>query len=190
MSTQKIVPEKEKHMHKLHSIMLPANMISLIIVFGLPASGKTYVGKILQKSYGFFFYDGDNDLTGEMEQAISQKRIFTDNMRDVFFEKLIQSIKKLQNHHTRLAVAQTFIKEHYRTLFLKHFPHAQFILIKTGKAIRESRLAKRKEYALDAQYVQKMSRIFEPPRIPYSTLLNNAEGEQKIKAQLDAVFFR
>ncbi len=60
----------------------------LLIVFGLPGAGKTYVGKLLKDEFGFYFYDGDRDLTDEMRQALKEKKLFNDSMRDVFFQQL------------------------------------------------------------------------------------------------------
>jgi shikimate kinase len=36
--------------------------MQLLVLFGLPGTGKTYVGKILEKDFGFFLHDGDTDL--------------------------------------------------------------------------------------------------------------------------------
>ena len=51
--------------------------MSLIILFGLAGDGKTYVGKIFEKYFNYYFYDGDNDLTEEMKEAIKTKTVFT-----------------------------------------------------------------------------------------------------------------
>jgi len=71
--------------------------MSVIILFGLPGTGKTYVGKVFEKYFGYYFYDGDYDLTPEMKQAIKTKTVFTDQMRDVYFEKLISRIQDLSS---------------------------------------------------------------------------------------------
>ena len=108
--------------------------MSLIILFGLPGTGKTYVGKIFEKYFDFYFYDGDNDLTEEMKEAIKVQKVFTNQMRDVFFEKLIKSILNLKFKHKKLAVAQTFIKDKYRVDLINKIPETKFILIKTKKS--------------------------------------------------------
>jgi len=69
--------------------------MSLIILFGLPGTGKTYVGKIFEKYFDYHFYDGDNDLTEEMKEAIKVQRVFTDKMRDAYFKILISKIQDL-----------------------------------------------------------------------------------------------
>lgn len=43
----------------------------LLILFGLPGCGKNYVGEILQSSFGFYFYDGDDALTDDMRDCLN-----------------------------------------------------------------------------------------------------------------------
>ncbi len=107
--------------------------MSLIVVFGLPGSGKTFVGRVFEKYFGYYSYDGDNDLTEEMKVAIKTKTVFTDQMRDVFFEKLIGNIQELKFKHKKLIIAQTFIKEKYRVDLLKKFLKQNSSLLKQKK---------------------------------------------------------
>lgn len=158
-------------------------MQTLLVIFGLPGAGKTYVGKVLEKYFGFYYYDGDTDLDDEMKQAIQTKSHFTDSMRENFFHRLQKSISTLQKQHTKIAVSQTFIKEQYRKEFLQRFPHARFILVQTEEALREKRLAQRKELPLDADYARFMVKHFEVPQIPHNEIENNTEGEENLKKQ-------
>lgn len=156
----------------------------MFILFGLAGAGKTYIGTVLQKYYGFYLYDGDNDLTDEMKKALAEKRAFTDAMRDVFFQNLIQSVQKLQKIHTKLAIAQTCIKEKYRLQILQSFPAAKFILIKSKMDTRLLRLSKRKQYPFDKEYIRIMDANFEKPRIAHIVIENNKEGDAHIREQL------
>src|SRR5579859_4825264 len=135
--------------------------MAIYILFGLPGVGKTYVGKVCKEDFDFYFYEGDTDLTDEMKEAIRTKRVFTDEMRDVFFQHLIISLKKITQKHTHLIVSQTFIKEKYRRLLLTAIPEAQFILVTANTFIREARLRKRTDYPLDISYARIMAKNFE-----------------------------
>lgn len=158
-----------------------------IILFGLPGAGKTYVGNIFQKHFGFYFYDGDHDLTEDINMAVTKKLIINDRMRDEYFTRLFKKLKKETLKHQKIAVAQTFIKEKYRKALLKNFPQARFILVKTGQALRELRLDRRKIYPIDKLYAQKMSAIFEQPSLKHEAIINNTTGEEKLKQQITCI---
>lgn len=158
--------------------------MSLIILFGLPGTGKTFVGKIFEKYFDFYFYDGDNDLTEEMKKAIKEHKIFTDQMRDIFFQKLTKSIQKLKLKHKKLVIAQTFIKERCRISFIKKIKETKFILIDTKNSLREKRLAQRTDYPLEMEYARKMSLNFDKPIIDHLILVNNIDGDESVKKQI------
>jgi gluconate kinase len=157
--------------------------MNIFVLFGLPGAGKTYTGKIAEKYFGYHLYDGDQDLTPEMQDAIDTQSVITDEMRDVFFSSLIQSVKRLEGKYNKLVVSQTFIKEKYREQFQKTFPQAKFILIVADQKLRETRIQNRKEYDLAVNYARKMTDIFGVPQITHETLYNN-EGEEAVKEQL------
>lgn len=158
--------------------------MSIVVLFGHPGTGKTYIGRIFAKHFGYFFYEGDDDLTEEMKSAIKVQRVFTDKMRAVFFERLIGRIHNLSLKHNKLVVAQTFIREEYRMDLLRKVPEAKFVLVETNESIREKRLELRKDYPLDMEYARKMVVNFERPRINHQTLTNNENGEENIVRQI------
>lgn len=158
--------------------------MSLIVLFGLPGTGKSYVGKIFKKYFDHYFFDGDEDLTPEMKAAIKTKIVFTDQMRDVFFEKLIKKIKNFIIKHKNLVVSQTFIKEKYRVNLLEKIPEAKFVLVETNKSIREKRLNKRIDYPLNLEYARKMELNFDAPIIDYQKIINNDDGDKNIIKQI------
>jgi len=155
----------------------------MYIFFGLPGAGKTFSGKIAEKYFGYHLYEGDLDLTSEMRSAIANQTVIIDTMRDIFFQNLIESVKKLEKKYNKIVVTQTFIKEKYREQFHQAFSQAKFILIQADQATREERILKRKEYALDIQYARKMTDIFGTPLIAHENISNNT-GEEAIKEQL------
>lgn len=162
----------------------------LIIVFGLPGTGKTYIGKIIKKEFGFFFYDGDTDLTPEMKKALQKKITFTNIMRNMYFRKLLKTVTKLNKHHKNIVLAQTFIKEKYRLRFLKQFPDIKFILIQTNSALREMRLVQRIKLPLDKEYARRMCINFEEPHIEYEKINNDTDGEKSIIQQLKTIIVK
>ena len=169
--------------------------MSLIILFGLPGAGKTYVGRLFEKYFDYYFYEGDRDLTEEMKEAIKTKTVFTDQMRDVFFERLIKKIQNLlalsevegKSKYKKLAVSQTFIKDKYRLQLIKKIPETKFVLIETKKEIREKRLMERTEYPLDLEYARIMETNFEKPEIDHRVIINDEDGRENIKKQINQI---
>ena len=159
--------------------------MSLIILFGFPGVGKTYVGKIFEKNFKYYFYEGDNDLTDEMKKAIIVQKVFTDKMRNEYFKILINKIQKLESKYQNLVVAQTFIKEKYRLDLIGKIPRARFILIETKTPIREKRLEERKDSPLEMEYARKMCGNFEKPKINHQIIINDEDGEENIKTQIN-----
>lgn len=161
--------------------------MQLYVVFGLPGAGKTFVGEILQKYFGFYAYEADRVMPLELQQAIREQKVVTDDLRDTFFDNIIAEVKRLQAEHDKLVVTQVFIKEKYRQQFLDAFPQAKFILVEAQDAVREERLLKQKTWQLAREYWKKMAEIFEPPQIECLKIENNDSGEEKVKEQLQAL---
>lgn len=157
----------------------------IIILFGLPGSGKSFVGTVFQKYFDFYFFDGDLALPKNMKRALNVQSEITNDMRDEFFQRLIKIVKKLTKQKEKIIIAQTCIKEKYRELLLNHIPDARFILIQTDTIIRETRLDKRKNYPLEKEYARKMCRNFDMPKIKHEVILNNEDGKENIKKQIE-----
>jgi len=160
----------------------------LLILFGPTGAGKTYIGKLLEKEFGYYFYDGDSDLTEEMKLALHSMRVITDRMRQKFITRLINSTAKLAAKHKNLAVTQTFIKNKYRQRLLKRLPQAKFILVKTKTDLRYQRRRERADYPWDEAYVKKMDSLFDVPKIPHREISNDSAGPENLKVSMQRLF--
>ena len=160
---------------------------SLVVIFGLPGAGKSYVAEALHTHFRYTVYDGDRDIPKHMREALLNKQIITDAMRREFLTCMIASVNKLTQTHRKLAIHQTLIKEFMRKEFLDAFPHAQFLLVETDDVIREQRYMKRDYFNLGLPYLRHMSNLFEQPEIPHIIIENGTDGEKAILAQLKNV---
>lgn len=154
----------------------------MIILFGYPAAGKTFVGEIIQKDFGFHFYDGDDDLTPEVKELIKQEKSVTDELREVYFQKVIEKLTGLRKKHKNIVFAQALTREKHRWLIKKHFPKATFILVKARAATVRKRLQTRK-HLITQRYAEKVIKSYEKPKIPCTILINDGTKE-KIKQQI------
>lgn len=155
----------------------------ILVLFGKPGAGKTYVGNVLKEDFGFFFYEGDSDITLPMKKRLEEKKLFTSTMRKLLFNNLAQNISRLRRRYKKLVVSQTFIKEKYRKEFLQQFPNTLFVLIETDNKIREERLSKRRTLN-DILFLRRMAKAFEEPKVKHAVLLNNRQGKESVKKQL------
>ncbi len=161
----------------------------ILILFGLAGAGKTFTGKLLEKEFGWYFYDGDTDLPEDMRKAIEHAEEITEKMRDEFFKHLFESIQVLHRNHPRLVVAQTFLKEKYRVEMREKFQDVTFLLIEASENVRKKHLQGRKETTLDEEYVKKMDALFDKG-VGYEMLENNEEGTKSLSHQLKSFFLR
>lgn len=142
----------------------------LIVVFGLPGAGKTFVARRLaQRSLRgrdvFVMHDGDDDLPDDMRDAINQSAPVTTSMRERFVDAIIEHTARLRDEaraqHQHLVVAQTFLKSWQRDRFRARFPDARFVLVVAGDDQRQQRLAHRSHQPLDAGYARAMTGLFD-----------------------------
>ncbi len=157
----------------------------LIYLFGLPAAGKNYVGRVLEESFGFIFYDGDLDLTPEMRDAVREERPFTEGMRDRFYRLLVGRVTELHTQHPRLAFGQATFKEHHRELMREAFPDVVFVLVEAEAEVRAERLA-RGGNPVTVEYARLIDGLFERPQHPHFIITNN-EGREDVVRQLAAL---
>lgn len=157
--------------------------MEIYVIFGLPGAGKTYVGKIFQRYFNFFHYDGDLNMSQKLKDAIVKEAV-TDEMRDEFFNKLITNVRDLKTKYDKIVISQTFIKEKYREKFLDKIPETKFILIETNSSIRENRIMSRDEFKLKIEQWRRIAALFETPSLEHTIIYNDQNGEENVKKQL------
>jgi len=159
----------------------------IIIVFGLAASGKTYVGKLIAKHFGYHHEDADQWLLDDMKQAIEQKQNFTLEMLDGFTKNVIKHIKNLSHKYPNLVISQAFYRQENRDKILKNFPEENliFIQVDANDKVILKRLKSRGDW-VDEKYAAEMRRYFEA--MDQVKIINNDRfGEYDIIRQLEEI---
>jgi gluconate kinase len=159
-------------------------MKNLLVVFGKPGAGKSFIAEIFRDTYGYSIHNSDDDLPKDMKRALQNTLPITDTMRKQFLKKIIESTQTLTKQHIKLIIDQTFLKEFMRVVFLENFPNAQFVLVESDDKTREDRYMKRNYFNLGLPYLRHMSKLFEAPQIPHLTIYNNNEGTKEIELQI------
>jgi gluconate kinase len=159
----------------------------LLVLFGTPGSGKSYIGQILAEEFGFYHYEADIDLTPEIKETILQHEPISEAMREAYFGAVCEKIRMLKQIHKNLVVTQTFTKEKNRKRILCRFNETIFIWVKTNPSIIEKRILERTGHIVKEFYAAFISARFDPPQIPHLVLHNN-NGREEIRIQLRSIF--
>ena len=142
----------------------------LIIVTGLPGSGKTYFSKALSEEIKAHHINSDktrkvHDLMGMYDDTSKNK---------VYFEMLLQMMKLLkQNEH--VIIDATFYKRRTRNLFIDIAAlsghSVKVIQIKASTKTVEERVSKKRALSeADVEVYQKIKAIYEPLEIAHLIL--------------------
>lgn len=159
--------------------------MSLVVVFGIPGVGKSYVGRIIESDFGYYCYDADEDLTEEMIASIKQEQVFTASMRQHYFDLVIAKTKELLKKYPNVVITQALIKEQNRHQLLAELPTAKFIHVTADDAVINQRLQTRNNW-ISIAFANKIRAIFEEPRIAHFKIDNNSD-KQHVKDQLEFV---
>lgn len=156
---------------------------ALVVMFGLPGAGKSYVARRFAALHGVHFHDGDDDLPGDMREAIDHAAKVTPDMRDRFVDAMIASVRALAAKHAHVVLAQTFLKQQHRERFLSAFPHAQFVLVAAPSELRERRLQNRHHQPLEPAYARAMTGLFDAAPSGVRVITNDGQADA-LDAQL------
>lgn len=155
----------------------------LIILFGLPGSGKNFVGQVFHDDFGYYFYDTDDDLTDEFKGSIVQGVVVSDETRDIHYDLVVEKLRSLLRIYPKLVVADAILKEKYRQRIATHFPDAIFVHVECSRSVLLSRLAQR-DHLVTLDYAMRLLDLMERPQLNCFLIENNSDGKAGIKRQI------
>lgn len=168
--------------------------MQLWIFYGRAGAGKSFVGRVCADEWGFQVYDGDRDLTPDMQRALREQRIFTDDMRVEFTAVLSRGIRERWESGSKssgsgLAVCSALFKLRDRKQLQSDFPQARLIWVRASESVIETRLQKRIGHLASSSYARLVNHGFEPPELA-SDVLDNDGDRERIVEQLRAYLRR
>lgn len=146
--------------------------MSTLFLFGLAGVGKSFLAEHIAKKYAYYLYEGDDDITPDMRNAIAEKRHFTDEMRDEYFRIVADRILELQKKHQNIVVAQGLYKNKHRHYLMSRIPDLQFVWVQASQEKILERLQQRDGIAVSPEYAKKIQANFEVPDMPVMEFLN------------------
>ena len=158
----------------------------LLILFGLPGAGKTFVGQLLRSDFGFAFHEADDDIPDDYRQQVLAGHVVGEPMRDAYHRQLMARIGELQADQPRLAVAAPLLRDRHRRWIQERFPEAVFVQVECDQPIWQARLAAR-VHTISLAYAQQVAGMNEPVTVPHVTLNDSSEGADRLRQQLTDV---
>lgn len=135
----------------------------IYIFFGKSCAGKSYVAQKFSEHLGLPFVEGDTFATSAMERCIELNEPFTDEIRDEYYNILIEGIHRYIEHSDGLVLAQALFKSKHRNLLRKEFPTAKFIWIDTPQKLLFKQANNRLGHFIATKYVFMINALFEEP---------------------------
>ena len=122
----------------------------LYYLFGLPATGKSHIGRMLENKFGFQYYDADKWLPNDLLESLKQGNGFTPEQRDRYYSHICDKITEIisQNNNKNkvpIVIAQATFKNKHRLHILKRFPYINLVWIQTSMEVRLKRLNQRND---------------------------------------------
>lgn len=149
-------PELPNSSFNSHRPALPP----VVFLFGLAGAGKSYCGVLLAERLGYACCELDEHLTPAMQQAISEKRSFTEEMRDDFFTVVQDVIAQRLSTGMPTIFIQAAYKERHRQMLKAAHPTLEFVCVSAPDNVIEQRL-KGRSNGVGVEYAATIARNFE-----------------------------
>ena len=157
------------------------------LLFGKAGSGKSYIGRLASLTYGFHFYDADEDLPDRFRRAIENQEKVTDEVREEYIRVVIATIRRLMLTHEDICVCQALVRNKYREKILETIPSVEYVWVDAPDNLISSRLENRTGHIAPRRYAEMVNRIFEIPTVPH-VRIENGNDPTKFDDQMKAIF--
>lgn len=153
----------------------PESDKNLLVLFGYPGAGKSYLSKFISDHFPFYYYESDNDLPQYYKDWLKADKVPTEKMRSEYYDLVIKRVHNLYAEHNNIVMAGICTRDYFRQMILQQFPWANFILIQANEEIREERLNNRPNHFVSTANAMAISQHFDKPSFPYKTFVNNGD---------------
>ncbi|WP_250656278.1 shikimate kinase [Alkalimarinus coralli] len=144
----------------------------VLLLFGKSGAGKSFAGDILAELLGWHVYHADADITDEMRAALSEHRPFTNEMRDHYFQIMVDKVLDLKRNHQCIVVTQAVYKKQHRDYLLSNIPDLELVCVQSTEGLISERLSKR-EGGISSASARALSNDFEAPEEGAKVIKNN-----------------
>jgi predicted kinase len=132
----------------------------VVIVFGLPGSGKSYFASRLAEQLNAVYLNTDR-----LRLEMFDKRSYSDTEKMTVYNRVLDLVSELIAQHKSVVVDGTFYKEEIRSMFRKQLQKSAliFIEVEADESVIQERLLKPREYSeADVGVYRKIKSQWEP----------------------------
>lgn len=141
----------------------------VIIVFGLPGSGKSYFASRLAKLTDAVYINSDR-----VRREMFKERTYSALEKSAVYQQMLTQFRTALNQEKTVVLDATFHKAETRELFIKEMKeheHIQFIEVWAAENIIRERLKKERPYSeADFGVYQSIQQLHEPLTEPHLVL--------------------
>jgi len=155
----------------------------IVILMGVAGSGKTTIGRLLAKTLGWQFYDGDDYHPKANVDKMSRGRALTDEDRARWLTALQDLIRRLLNESQSAVLACSALKQAYRDRLKENQDEVVFVHLKASYEVLHQRLRSRKDHFMKGELLASQFDTLEEPKCVL--VVNMEEKPQVIVKQIE-----
>ena len=141
----------------------------IVIVFGLPGSGKSYFASRLAKMINAGYVNSD-----KLRKEMFAERVYSEHEKTMVYNKMLEQMEEAVQQNNNLVLDATFHKKDTRKLFVEEMQgkgDILFIEVWADEEIIRERVKKERPYSeADFEVYQFISQQNEPLDIPHLIL--------------------
>lgn len=147
----------------------------IVIVFGLPGSGKSYFASRLAKTIDAGYINSDR-----LRKEMFKRRTYSEQEKAAVYKAMVDKMKEVMNQNRNLVLDATFHKNETRKLFILEAEKKGlifFIEVKADENIITERLKKERPYSeADLEVYKFIWQHYEPMNEPHLVLESTNEN--------------
>ena len=155
----------------------------IIYLYGLPAVGKNYIGKLISEKYNYYFKDGDDYLPTNMKNKLKNKIHFTLNEVREYHYIIARKLKELSYCYNNIVISQASLFKEFRNIIRKENNSVVFVNIVSEMKTILKRIESRKGY-VTKDYAIHLKKYLQVDSSDY-ILENNLDDNNVLEKNID-----